>query len=65
MQAAAAPAPERFIYTRQQAAEFFSVSVRTIDQWTSEGKLDCRRFGRTVRYLRDELMRVANEGIER
>lgn len=64
MPTATIPAAERVVYNRQQAADFFGVSVRTIDQWTKLGKLRCQKFGRNVRYLRDELLRVANEGIE-
>jgi excisionase family DNA binding protein len=62
--AVAAPAPEgRTIFTRQQAAEFFSVSARTLDQWAADGKITPVRFGHSVRYHRDELERVAREGI--
>lgn len=53
----------RALYDRQQAAEFFSISTRTLDQWEREGLIKATRFGRLVRYHRDELERVASEGL--
>jgi len=56
-------APERVVFTRVQAAQFFGISTRTLDAWTAKGWLQSVRFGRCVRYHRDELERVAREGI--
>lgn len=58
------PESRRTLYTREQAAEFFACSPRTVDAWTKAGHLRPTMFGRLVRYHRDELERVAREGIE-
>jgi excisionase family DNA binding protein len=35
--------------TKRRLAEYFQVSVRTIERWTTAG-MPCLRCGRTVRY---------------
>jgi excisionase family DNA binding protein len=35
--------------TKRRLADYFQVSVRTIERWTTRG-LPCLRVGRTVRY---------------
>lgn len=35
---------------RHEAADFLGVSVRTIDEQTSNGSLKCVRIGRSVRF---------------
>jgi excisionase family DNA binding protein len=39
----------REFYTREQVAEMFRVSVRTVDEWISSGKLGSWRLRRVVR----------------
>lgn len=57
------PAEEqREVFTRDQAAEYLKISVRTVDTMLKEGHLACTRFGRRVRISRAELDRVSAEG---
>lgn len=49
--------------TRREAAEFLGVSERQLDDWIKSEAITATRFGRLVRVHRDELERVAREGI--
>lgn len=40
------PNLDREFYTREQFAELFQVSLRTVDQWTAEGKVTFFKDGR-------------------
>lgn len=44
------------VMTAEQAAVFLNVSVASIRVWTRTGVLDCLRYGRTVRYTREQLL---------
>ena len=44
------------VLTRFQAADFFHVSVRTIDNWTKEGLLKATKVGGKVYYLKQEIL---------
>ena len=50
------PAVEPLLYTREEAARMLCLSLRTIDQLTKQGELPFVRFGRAVRFLRDDLL---------
>lgn len=54
------PPPENpDLLTIQQAADLVGVSARTIRRWESQGALrPVFRFGSTVRYARDEVLRI-------
>ncbi len=46
------------LLTREQAAEFLSISLPTLNDWTKSGKLKCYRIPNTVRvyYLKSDLI---------
>lgn len=58
-----AAAELRTLNRRRQAAEFLGVSERQLDEWIKLGQIEPTRFGRLVRIHRDELERVAREGL--
>lgn len=62
------PAPTaqgpKVLNTRRESAEFLGVSERQLDQWIRDGKIEPKRFGRLVKVHRDELERIAREGIQ-
>lgn len=49
--------------TRREAAAFLGVSERQLDAWIAAGAIRATRLGRLVKVHRDELERVAREGI--
>lgn len=53
----------KVLNTRRESAEFLGVSERQLDEWLKQGLIQATRLGRLVRVHRDELMRVASEGI--
>ncbi|MEO9485286.1 MAG: helix-turn-helix domain-containing protein [Ekhidna sp.] len=46
------------LMTREEAAEFLSISLPTLNDWTKSGKIKCHRIPDTGRvyYLRSELL---------
>ena len=53
------PLPDDML-TRQQVAAYFGVTILTIFRWGTEGKLSPVTLGhRTVRYRRDDVLRLA------
>lgn len=46
--------------SREEAARFLSVSVRTIDRMRAEKQLRWRNIRRTVRILREDVERMAS-----
>lgn len=55
---------EPLLFTRDEAAKFLGVSTRQLDHWIRDGKVEPTRLGRLVKVNRDELYRVAREGIK-
>ncbi len=43
------------LLTRKEAAQFFKVSISTIDNWRREGKIISSGIGSKVRFRRSEL----------
>jgi excisionase family DNA binding protein len=41
--------------TKQEVADLFGISTRTVERWTSSGLLTCMRAGNVVRYHTDYL----------
>jgi excisionase family DNA binding protein len=54
------PVP-KLVFTRQEAAEALSISVRTLDRLTHNGKLKPNRATRRPLYARVELERFLKE----
>lgn len=51
----------REILTRKQAADFFQVSERTIDNWTELGYIDAHKSGvRLKHYYKADLLKFLN-----
>ncbi len=46
------------LVTRLQAAEYFQVCPRTIDNWTLEGKLTVSKIGRRKYYYMSDLLQL-------
>lgn len=46
------------ILTREQAADFFQVSIRTIDSWSEGGYLNPSKIGRKVYFFKSELIEL-------
>lgn len=53
----------KVLSSRREAAAILGVSERQLDQWIADGAITPTRFGRLVKVHRDELLRVAREGI--
>ena len=51
------------LYTRQEAAEYVGVSLRTIDCWISRGYLEPVRFGKTIRLEGADLRKLGDERV--
>ena len=47
---------ENNLMTVRQAAEFTGLAEKTIYKKLAEGSIPCRRLGRTIRFLKPELM---------
>jgi excisionase family DNA binding protein len=54
----------KILSSRREAAVYLGVSDRQLDQWIADGKIIPTRLGRLVKVHRDELERVAREGIQ-
>lgn len=61
--AAPAPAAPKPLLTYREAAEALGVSERSIYGWVKSEQIASTRLGRLVRIRRDEVERVAREGI--
>jgi len=52
------------LLTAKEAAEYLRISVFTLRGWTSKGRFPAVKVGRRALYRRDDLERVAREGLE-
>jgi excisionase family DNA binding protein len=43
------------LYTRQEIADYFKVSIYTIDNWLKSNKLKCHKMNSTVRISQTQL----------
>ena len=46
------------ILSREQAAEYLSVSFPTLRKWTKEGILKCYQLGGRIYYKQDEIIKA-------
>jgi excisionase family DNA binding protein len=53
----------RLLYSREEAAEILSLSVHTVARDVRMGRIQARKYGRRVLIPRDEILRIANEGM--
>jgi excisionase family DNA binding protein len=53
------------VMNAEQAAVFLGVSEASVRIWTRDGVLDCLRYGRTVRYTREQLLTPRNADRDR
>lgn len=51
------------VFGKREAAQYLDVSERQLDRWIRGGKIAATKLGRLVRIRREELERVAREGI--
>lgn len=50
------------LITREQTAELLRVSLPTLHNWTKSGLLQSYKINTSVRYKRDEVMRIFQNG---
>jgi len=49
------------ILTKSQVAEWLQVTERTVEKWVSDGSLPAFRFGRSVRFFREAILKTIRE----
>ena len=54
--------PEQILFSKRQAAQTLSISLRTLDKLIGSKKLPVRRIGRRVLLLRSAIERFATGG---
>lgn len=54
---------QRHLLFRREAAAMLGVSMRTLDQWIADGKIQPTRLGRLVKIHRNEVDRIVREGV--
>lgn len=54
---------EEKLFTREEAAQFLSISLPTLNEWTKKGKIKCHQIPGTGRvyYLRSDLLNSVEE----
>lgn len=57
------PKPSPILYATKEASKFLGVSDRQLYQWEKAGLVKAIRLGRLVKYHREELERIAKEGV--
>jgi excisionase family DNA binding protein len=55
----------RLLYSREEAAEILSLSVHTVARDIRLGRISARHYGRRVLIPREEILRIASEGMQR
>lgn len=51
--------------TAKEVAEYLGVTDKTVYKWAREGIIPCRRFGRTVKFSIEDIVRKEKEnGVE-
>jgi excisionase family DNA binding protein len=53
----------RLLYSREETAEILSLSVHTINRDVRLGRIQSRRYGRRVLIPREEILRIAAQGM--
>jgi excisionase family DNA binding protein len=56
-------ASERLLFSREETAEILSLSVHTVARDIRLGRIKARRYGRRVLVPREELLRIAADGM--
>ncbi len=54
---------EKPLLTRRETADLLGVSEKTLFNWEKAGSIKSTRLGRLVRFTREEINRIAKEGI--
>jgi excisionase family DNA binding protein len=54
---------EKLLYSREQAAEILYLSVHTVTRDVRLGRIRARKYGRRVLIPREEILRIAAEGM--
>jgi excisionase family DNA binding protein len=55
---------ERLLYSREEVAQLLSLSVHTVTRDVRRGSIRAKRYGRRVLIPREEVLRIAAEGLE-
>lgn len=53
----------KLLYSREEAAEILSLSVHTVARDVRMGRIHARKYGRRVLIPREEVLRIAAEGM--
>lgn len=54
---------DKLLYPKKESAEILGVSVHTINRDVHLGRIAVKRYGRRVLIPRDEILRIAKEGM--
>ncbi len=54
----------RLLYSREETAEILSLSVHTVARDVRLGRIQARKYGRRVLIPREEVLRIASEGMQ-
>jgi excisionase family DNA binding protein len=54
---------DKLLYSKEEAAEIIGLSKHTITRDIRRNLIQCRRYGRRVLIPREELLRIANDGM--
>ena len=55
---------EKLSYSKQEAAFLLGLSVHTVTRDVNRGRISARHYGRRVLIPRDEVLRIANQGMQ-
>jgi excisionase family DNA binding protein len=55
---------DRLMFSKEEAARLWNVSIHTVSRDCRSGKIRCKRYGRRILISKDEILRIADEGME-
>lgn len=54
---------EKLLYSKEETAEIIGLSKHTVSRDVLLGRIAAKRYGRRVLIPRDEILRIASEGL--
>ena len=54
----------KLFYSKQESAELLNISPHTVSRDVRLGKIAAKRYGRRVLIPREEILRIAKEGMQ-
>ncbi len=55
---------EKLLYSKEEAAEIIGLSKHTIGRDVRNGRIQARHYGRRVLIPREEILRIASQGMK-